>query len=285
MKSPYFGDVIFQLYLKELADRDAIFNRANLVISMQMAILAIVAYISKTFEIPENNYLIQYALLTYLILFVILMVFSCINIIKAITGHRYHEVPKLRRTIQEFIRYENYNTQAREYNKYAAANNIQLSDIIDSSEETNKTTLKNIAKACDLNSYTNKNRRDYSKKSIEYVFACLPLLVAGSFIFVYHDLDASSPRKDNGIHDQRMNDTLKEINDTLKEGSANLRQIGNTMATQNNSQTPSPKPNPGSTPPKPPQKPPVSDSLKKLRVSNESYNNPIPTKKILNENK
>ncbi len=283
MSIPNFQDVILQTYSKELAEREIIFNRSNLHITISITLITAITYIAKSIEIEESDP-IQLTIISSLIAIWLALIFTSLFFTrKALTDYKYQEIPKAQDIIDFSTNSINYKNNIEIYNQQHATHHSAP----DPQEETNRLVLDSLAQASDLNHQINQDRRNHLQKSLKFILASVPILISVAAIFVIFDMDASSPRKDNGIHDKRLTAAVTELNKTLQAQRISLKKENN-MVTQNSnkpagssttSSPPSAPPTQGVQNPTPVPTPPKRPSL---QISNESYDPPFK-RQTLNE--
>ena len=214
MPIPDFQDVVLQTYNKELAERETIFNRTNLHITISLALITAITYIASRLDAEGSN---PIQLVTIYILIAIgatLIFISLFFTRKALTDYQYRELPK----IQEIL---HYYDQSLEYRNSIALYNQQNATSLeaqDPQDATNRLVLDSLAQATDRNHTINQERRNHLQKSLRFILASVPVLIGVGVIFVTFDMDTSSPRKDNGTYDKRLTAAVNALNHTIQSG-------------------------------------------------------------------
>lgn len=210
MPKPDFQEIIIQVYNKELADREVIFNRSNLIVTINMASITGAAYLAKTIDF-DLNMALAVCVIVVLVVWAITTFMSIVYTRKALTGFQYEEMPKA----ESFIKYYKESIKYKqELEAYNATNNTNHA-VPDPQEYTNDYMLDAIASACDANHKTNQKRRDILRRALAFVSWSIPLLFVAALVFICFDLDSSSPRKDNGVYDKNLTAAVHEISSAL----------------------------------------------------------------------
>lgn len=276
------------LYFHELEIREKIFSRLQINIGAHLTIITAIAYMVRTIDYSSSTLLI-FIFYALIVLSIISLIFSIVYTGIAFTGYEYQLFPfaadsvKYKREAESYFRELDIAAANAEY--FSNEHNLPASPTV----MVNDYILDSLAECIDKNSKINEQRRTVNKKSIfSLAIAFIPFIFC-SCLFVILDLDTSSPRKNLAIEDAKLRISMEHSIDEIKKSLDNLTKDTEIMATNNNHQgegSTNNSPPPTTTPA--PQKyvPPPLPKRPPLRISNESFTDPLPDKsKLLNEGK
>jgi len=253
------------IYFHELEVREKIFIRLQFNSGAYVVVFTIMAYMARMVDYSSLCWVIA---LFYAGLFLTLtLVFiSAKHTFDALTGYEYALFPGATRSV-EYCQSLSNQKDDQEGSQGLGKSEQMLEDYV----------LDSLAKCTDKNVKINNDRRCANRKALLYLsYAAIPLAISAC-LFVFFDLDVSSPRKNSLIEDSRLRESIVQSSDKLHESinllAKEISQMSNENNTQSNQQQPKPQPQPqpAPSPPAPPQPPPLQYSI-------ESYWDPLPNK-------
>ncbi|MCX2562334.1 hypothetical protein OQ252_13195 [Acetobacter farinalis] len=206
-----FPDLLREMYFYELDFREKSFTKAQFSVATNIAILTGVIYILRS---TDNKANIHTLLLLYIPIFIglVLIILSMVNIFKALTGHKYKLITP-ENGFNSLCSLQQYNEDIRRYNIIHLANesevNIESAMVEYFSPE--------IIECINSNLKINKNRSKNNRLAILFIIYSLIPFLFSAIIFIVFDLDASSPRKDQGIEDKSIENSLRSIDMQLQK--------------------------------------------------------------------
>ncbi|MDO8065439.1 hypothetical protein [Janthinobacterium sp. SUN206] len=274
--------LLCDLYLHELEIREKIFVRLQLNFGAYVTVVTVMVYMTKTVDYSSPCWAITLFHAT-LFLTLLPLLMSMRYTLIAFTGYQYVLFPSTVQSVK-------YKQEAEAYcsalaKAHGSEDGQGMPDVqMNSTKMLDDYVMDSLAACVDRNSEINEQRQATNRKSLLSLFiASLPLVVAAC-LFVFMDLDASSPRKNFPIEDARLRTSIEQSSDKMKKSIDQLTRDFSNMATNNtpqtnsspgnSSQSTSPTPAPTQPAPTPPQRP-------QLRISNESYTEPLPDKSKL----
>ena len=264
------------IYFHELGDRERIFTRLQLNFGAYVTALTIMAYMARMVDYSSPCWTVT-LFYTGLFLALIPILISMRYTLIAFTGYRYALFPSATLSVKHKIDLDHY---------YESLSDQK--DDRESSQGLNKSeqmledyVLESIAACIDKNLEINEQRRRVNRKALlQLLYAAIPLTISAC-LFVFFDLDASSPRKNSLREDSRLRESIVQSSDRLYDSINLLAKEISKMPDENNTQSSQQqqKPQPAPSAITPPQRPP-------LQYSTEDYKAPLPDKsKLLNEGK
>lgn len=264
------------IYFHELADRERIFTRLQLNFGIYVTTLTIMAYMARMVDYSSPCWAIT-LFYTGLFLALIPILLSVRFTLIAFTGYRYALFPSANLSVKYKIDLDNYCESLSDQKD--GQESIQGKK--KSEQMLDNYVLESISACIDKNLAINEQRRLVNRKALlQLLYAAIPLTISAC-LFVFFDLDASSPRKNALIEDSRLRQSVTQSSDRLHDSISLLTKEISKMSYENNTQSSQQQPKPQPTPsaPIPPQRPP-------LQYSTEDYKAPLPDKsRLLNEGK
>lgn len=186
-------DQIFQYrYDHELQARDQITNKVQGSIGIYFVFFTSAIYMLRMVDLDVNLAIIT-LFYSGIAAWLVLVIAAGYYTWSSITGFEYRTLPKS----EDFL---NYRLTLEEQNKEIITYNQTYGTNIPPKEpflSTDKITVKWLAKCADFNYKINEERRVGFTKSVGFlIYSCLPLLFS-SILFVFCNMDASSPKKEN----------------------------------------------------------------------------------------
>ena len=205
-------DFLSEIYFNELESREKIFNRIQLNFVIYTTIIAILAYMARMIDYESNSVQL---ILFYLGLFfsIVLIIISIYFSVISLTGYRYELFSKATEVIEYKSKWE---IKAKEFEKYNQDYNLSY-EIPNPNIITNEFIVKRIAKCIDKNFAINEIRRKRIQKSIWFMSSASIPIIFSTALFVFYDLDTSSPRKNLLIEDRNLAIEVKKIDVDIKK--------------------------------------------------------------------
>lgn len=262
------------LYFNSLEDREKIFVRLQFDIAISITLCAPAVYMLRMMDF-ESNLCQRVIVYTGIALWFFLFSASLYVIAKSITGFEYHEFSD----ISEIKRFrDEIDSNADEIRAYNQKYNTKIK-FLNSEDEIEKLKNEQLEEIVLHNTKVNSIRRAGSRRAIGIILAGLPPIFMSGAIFVFYDLDTSSPRKNMLIQDANLAKAVSQLTlrvDALQTNQRSIEMTKENDLKKNNSSTPTGRPQP----PSPQQLPPKP----KPQVSLESFDTkPTPGTTILNE--
>ncbi|CAM0557782.1 hypothetical protein EHLJMEHL_02875 [Vreelandella titanicae] len=271
------NDMLSQLYFNELESRNRIFGRLQLNFAVYASIVALFVYMVRTVDYGSSCVAVT-LFFVGLSVSIVLLIWSVYLTIVALTGFEYNTFPKAKDLIDYAADLDSHAEAMKAYNSEYNQN----IEIPDSEKKFEKYVSKAFSKCIDHNYEINEFRRKVIRKSIwGMVLASIPI-VFSSIIFVFYDLDASSPRKVSASFNEGM--PLVNAIESIHSGIPNLQTVEIDKETINmpNNELGEQESNQKQNIPPPPPEP----NEPELQSSTEDFKEPLPDKaQILNEDK
>ncbi len=271
-------DSIKQIYFHEIEMRDKIFARLQFNFAIYASFLAVIAYMLRMLDY-QSNCSVMTLFFVGMFTGVILLLKSIYFTYISLTGLEYRLIPPPNIILNYKKELELNVIEVKKYNEKYSLNE----PLVDVEKSSSEFITEMFAKCSTFNLAVNETRRIGIKKSLWYLMlASLPIIFS-SILFVSFDLDVSSPRKELLIKDENLANKIELFNNNLvtlqqKYLSYQKKIIGyNAMTKEVDNQNKEVKAPP--PPPAPPIKP-------EWIISNESFEEPMPEKsKVLQEKK
>lgn len=187
-------DQVFQnRYEQELQARDQITNKLQASIGIYFVFATAGIYMLRMVDFETTNCVILTLFYVGISTWVVLLIIAGYYTGTSISGFEYRVLPKselilgYRNTLfeqqQEITQYNaTYGTKIQTKEPYSATDTI---------------TIKWLTKCADFNYQINETRRIGFTKSVGFlIYSCLPFIFS-SILFVFCDMDASSPKKED----------------------------------------------------------------------------------------
>lgn len=271
------NDMLSRLYYHELESRDRIFGRLQLNFAIYASVIALLAYMVRMVDYGSSCVVLTIFFIG-LSVAVVLLIWSVYLTIVALTGFEYKTFPKTNGLISYADDVEKHAEAMKAYNsKYN-----QNIEIPDPEKKFDRYVSKAYSKCIDHNYAINEFRRKAIRKSVwSMVLVSIPIVIS-SIVFVFYDLDASSPRKVSTSFNEGM--PLVNAIESIRRGISNLpttKQDKEALVMPNNESVQQDNEQKQNVPPPPPE-----PKEPELQVSTEDFKEPLPDKtQILNEDK
>ncbi len=208
---------LFKMYEKsyyhEMETREKIAGRVQINFALAAAGFTVISYIIRMLDFDKNLFLIASCCISIFAYFVIS--FFCIKkLINAFWGNEYNGIP----TAKEIDRYRNeltiHNANIDAYNQNCPAN---TQPSINVEQKTYDFIYEKFRDCSSHNSEINESRYLYIHDSFRWLlYSSIPFLISIS-IFIFGNLDISSPRKETLISDKSINSRLQELNAIMSD--------------------------------------------------------------------
>jgi len=268
MKSDPLIELLDKLYFHELAVREKLITRIQLIFTLHASFVAVIAFMCKGLSYAQDWKIIA-------IFFVILgcaaflMVISIRYAYDAITGYKYSQLPDSIDIVDYREKLVKYSGELEEYNK-SHPNNIQQT--YDPERQFDAHIIKKLANSADKNKQINEQRRKKIAGSLKSLWkAAFFVLVCGGY-FIFFGLDSEkiiNTSQERGTCFVKLNIDCK-----ISEPQMSRR---NTMPDDENTSNSDPKITPPPPPPPPPSEPEDTYSTEDFKPEVDSG------KEVLNE--
>ena len=267
--------MLSRLYFHELESRDRIFGRLQLNFAIYASIIALLAYMVRMVDYGSSCVVLTIFFVS-LSVAAVLLIWSVYLTIVALTGFKYKTFPKTSDLISYADAVEKHTEAMIAYNSEYNQN----IEIPNPEKKLDRYIRKAYSKCIDHNYAINEFRRKAIRRSVwGMVLASIPFVIS-SIVFVFYDLDASSPRKVSTSFNEGM--PLVNAIESIHNGISNrptTKQDKEALVMSNN-EAGQHEQNQNIPPPPPEPKEP------EVQVSTEDLKEPLPNKaQILNEDK
>jgi hypothetical protein len=207
-----------KVYFHQMDVRDKLVSRAQINFAFIAGVLSIITYMLKVLDYEQES---THIFLFYTFVFITLAysVVPLFHIIRAFWGNEYISIdnPKL---IDEYRDQELiYIQQTVQYNKGNPCHQKTV-DVIDDDMEAYLYDMLRDASSLALT--VNIKRSKHLHTSFKWImFLTIPFVISG-LLFIFGNLDVSSPRKETPIVDKLLSANLNKIDQSIKELSKNM---------------------------------------------------------------
>lgn len=200
-------------YFHELEVKERLTNRVQISFALLVGEYTVISYMLRTVDQTRNLYVvISFYLLT--VLTIGLSACATRLLLKAFRGNVYEGIPLASDTESHHKSLIEHKIAVKKYNKdYPDADRQE----INIEEEIDDYLYRQYKERSSKNSIINENRMDWIHDSFGWLlYSAIPLALS-CLLFVLVDLDVSSPRQSQDIHDAKVVQAVDNLNLTLQK--------------------------------------------------------------------
>lgn len=186
------NELLKQEYYFSLTERDRILPRLQILQVFYFAILTAIVYMWKNTDYSVDI-LYRFLFFPLLIISFILVAFSIWLFIKTLTGYEYKNISKSKEILEYKEKLKQYEKELNRYNEVNGKKietpciETKLNDFIN----------ETMSECIDENKKINNKRMVLFRSSLAYLLCSIVSLFISGAIYIFFELDATSPRKIN----------------------------------------------------------------------------------------